>query len=87
VTSATFLQASTFLPGAISRLDPVEPRPGREREALMAERARIINRTKADMARLGVHGFKPHLRSAPKKLPSVQTPEGVAVPPNTRDVP
>jgi transposase len=68
-------------------LDPVEPRPGREREALMAERARIINRTKADMARLGVHGFKPHLRSAPKKLPSVQTPEGVAVPPNTRDVP
>jgi transposase len=58
-------------------------RPGREREALMAERTRIINRMKADMARLGVHGFKPHLRSAPKKLPSVQTPEGVAVPPNT----
>jgi transposase len=36
------------------------------------------------MARLGVHGFKPHLRSAPKKLGSVRTPEGVAVPPNTR---
>ena len=59
-------------------------RPGREREALVAERTRIINRMKADMARLGVHGFKPHLRSAPKKLGSVRTPEGVAVPPNTK---
>jgi transposase len=59
-------------------------RPGREREALVAECTRIINRMKADMARLGVHGFKPHLRSAPKKLGSVRTPEGVAVPPNTR---
>ena len=59
-------------------------RPGREREALVAERTRIINRMKADIARLGVHGFKPHLRSAPKKLGSVRTPEGVAVPPNTK---
>ena len=59
-------------------------RPGREREALVAERTRIINRMKADIARLGVHGFKPHLRSATKKLGSVRTPEGVAVPPNTK---
>ncbi len=59
-------------------------RPGREREALVAERTRIINRMKADIARLGVHAFKPHLRSAPKKLGSVRTPEGVAVPPNTK---
>jgi transposase len=59
-------------------------RPGREREALVAERTRIVNRMKAGMARLGVHGFKPHLRSAPKKLPSVRTPEGVTVPPNTK---
>src|SRR3984893_1890261 len=59
-------------------------RPGGEREALVAERTRIINRMKADMARLGVHGFKPHLRSAPKKLGSVRTPEGVSVPPNTK---
>jgi transposase len=43
-------------------------RPGREREARVAERTRIINRMKADMARLGVCSFKPHLRSAPKKL-------------------
>ena len=59
-------------------------RPGREREALVGERTRIINRMKADMARLGVHGFKPHLRSAPKKLSVVQTPEGMAIPPNTK---
>jgi transposase len=58
-------------------------RPGREREALVAERTRIINRMKADMARLGVHGFKPHLRSAPKKLGSVRIPEGAAIPPHT----
>jgi len=58
-------------------------RPGRERGALVAERTRIINRMKANMARLGVHGFKPHLRSAPKKLGSVRLPEGVAIPPNT----
>jgi transposase len=59
-------------------------RPGREREALVAERTRIINRMKADMARLGVCSFKPHLRSAPKKLGSVRIAEGVAVPPNTK---
>src|SRR5713101_5198386 len=29
------------------------------------------------------HGIETHLRSAPKKLGSVRTPEGVAVPPNT----
>jgi transposase len=59
-------------------------RPGREREALVADRTRIINRMKADMARLGVCSFKPHLRSAPKKLGSVRIAEGVAVPPNTK---
>ena len=58
-------------------------RPGRERAALVAERTRIINRMKADMARLGVRAFKPQLRSAAKKLGSVRIPEGAAVPPNT----
>ena len=59
-------------------------RPGRERDALVAERTRIVNRMKADMARLGVRAFKPFLRSAPKKLSAVQTPEGMAIPPNTK---
>src|SRR5918912_2313656 len=35
-------------------------RPGREREALVAERTRIVNRLKGAMARLGIRGFKPH---------------------------
>src|ERR1700736_2658517 len=59
-------------------------RPGREREALVAERTRITNRMKAHMARLGVRGFKPYLRSAPKKLAAVRIAEGVAIPPNTK---
>jgi transposase len=58
-------------------------RPGREREALIAERTRIINRLKAAMARLGIRGFKPQLRSAPAKLDRLRTPEGVPIPPNT----
>jgi transposase len=59
-------------------------RPGREREALVAERTRIINRLKAAMAWLGIRGFKPQLRSASAKLESLRTPEGVAIPPNTQ---
>jgi transposase len=58
-------------------------RPGRERDALVAERTRIINRLKAAMAWLDVRGFKPQLRSAPAKLESLRTPEGVPIPPNT----
>jgi transposase len=58
-------------------------RPGREREALVAERTRIINRLKAAMAWLGIRGFKPQLRSAAVKLESLRTPEGVPIPPNT----
>jgi transposase len=59
-------------------------RPGREREALIAERTRIINRLKAAMARLGIRGFKPQLRAAAAKLDDLRTPEGVTIPPNTR---
>jgi transposase len=58
-------------------------RPGREREALVAERTRIVNRLKAAMAWLGIRGFKPQLRSAPAKLEALRTPEGVPIPPNT----
>jgi transposase len=58
-------------------------RPGREREALVAERTRIINRLKAAMAWLGIRGFKSQLRSAPAKLEGLRTPEGVPIPSNT----
>ena len=50
-------------------------RPGRERESLVGERTRIINRMKAALARLGIRGFKPELRNAPARLETLRTPE------------
>jgi hypothetical protein len=43
-------------------------RPNRERESLVNERSRIVNRMKSALARLGIRGFKPHLRRAPERL-------------------
>jgi transposase len=59
-------------------------RPTRERESLVGERTRIVNRIKAALARLGVRGFKPTLRKALERLDALRTPEGTALPPNTR---
>lgn len=56
--------------------------PSRERENLVSEKTRIINRMKGALARLGIRGFKPELRRAPKKLPDLRTPEGQPLPPN-----
>ncbi|HEX5896267.1 MAG TPA: IS110 family transposase [Thermoleophilaceae bacterium] len=58
-------------------------RPSRERESLVGERSRIVNRMKGALARLGVRGFKPTLRSAPARLEALRTPEGAPLPPNT----
>jgi len=58
-------------------------RPHRERESLVGERTRIINRMKAALVRLGIRGFKPELRRAPKKLDELRTPEDLPIPPNT----
>src|SRR6516164_6532946 len=58
-------------------------RPGRERQILVGERTRILNRLKANLARLGVHGFRPNLARAPSQLGALRTPEGVAIPTNT----
>jgi len=58
-------------------------RPHRERENLVGEKTRIINRMKAALIRLGVRGFKPELRRAPQKLDALRTPEGLPIPPNT----
>jgi len=60
-------------------------RPSRERENLVGERTRIVNRMKAALIRLGIRGFKPELRRAPKKLDDLRTPEGLSIPPNTLD--
>ena len=43
-------------------------RPNRERECLVGERTRIVNRMKGTLARLGIRSFKPTLRGpAPAK--------------------
>ena len=59
-------------------------RPNRERESLVGERTRIVNRIKANLARLGIRGFKPTVRGASERLEALRTPEGAALPPNTR---
>jgi transposase len=58
-------------------------RPNREREGLVGERTRIVNRIKGGLVRLGIRGFKPTLRNAPERLEALRTPEGHALPPNT----
>lgn len=58
-------------------------RPSRERESLVGERSRIVNRMKASLARLGIRGFNPKLRKAPERLEQLRTPEGAGVPANT----
>jgi transposase len=57
-------------------------RPNRERECLVGERTRIVNRIKATLARLGIRNFKPTLRKAAERLATVHTPEGMPLPPN-----
>ena len=58
-------------------------RPSRERESLVGERTRIINRLKANLARLGIRGFRPGLAQASSQLKALRTPEGAAVPAST----
>jgi transposase len=58
-------------------------RPNRERDCLVGERTRIVNRIKSTLARLGICNFKPSLRKAADRLATVHTPEGMPLPPNT----
>jgi transposase len=58
-------------------------RPNRERECLVGEQSRIINRMKATLSRLGIRGFNPKLKKAAERLEGLRTPEGEPVPPNT----
>ncbi len=57
-------------------------RPSRERENLVGDRTRIVNRLKATLARLGIRGFKPELRRAAQRLDTLRTPEELPIPPN-----
>src|ERR1700760_2388343 len=58
-------------------------RPNRERDCLVGERTRIVNRIKSTLARLGIRNFKLTQRKAAERLASVHTPEGMPLPPNT----
>src|ERR1700726_92726 len=58
-------------------------RPNRERESLVGEQSRIVNRMKAALARLGIRGFNPKLKKAVERLDGLRTPEGEPIPPNT----
>lgn len=58
-------------------------RPSREREALVGERTRIVNRMKGALARFGIRGFKPALRKAASRLEALRTAEGQPLPPNS----
>jgi transposase len=58
-------------------------RPNRERESLVGERTRIVNRMKSCLARLGIRNFKSTLRKASERLETLRMPEGGLLPPNT----
>ena len=58
-------------------------RPNREREGLVGEAGRLVNRMKAVFVRLGIRGFNPKLKKAAERLDALHTPEGELIPPNT----
>jgi transposase len=59
-----------------------DKRPSREREHLVGERTRLVNRLKAALARLGIRGFKPTLKKAAERLDALRTPDGKPIPLN-----
>ncbi len=64
---------------AVPTLDEEDAkRPSRERENLVGERTRLINRIKGALVRLGIRSFKPTLRRAPERLETLRTPGDVA---------
>src|SRR4029077_3895718 len=59
-------------------------RPNRERDNLVREKTRIINRIKAGLVRHGIRNFNPKLRKAAERLAGLRTPEGVPLPANVQ---
>jgi transposase len=57
-------------------------RPSRERENLVGEQTRLVNRLKAAFVRLGIRGFNPKHKMAAERLQALVTPEGEPIPPN-----
>jgi transposase len=58
-------------------------RPSRERDSLVREQTRLVNRMKSALVRLGITDFNIKLRYAGQKLAALRTPNGEPVPPNT----
>src|SRR5215472_5216558 len=58
-------------------------RPTRERETLVREQTRAVNRIKSMLIRFGIRSFKVKLRQASKHLEGLRGPEGEPLPPNT----
>src|SRR3982074_2435983 len=50
-------------------------RPNRERESLVGEQSRIVNRMKAALVRLGIRAFRSTLREVEEKLERLRTAE------------
>jgi len=70
--------------GAIPTMaDKDAKRPHRERENLVGEQSRIVNRMKATLIRLGIRGFNPKLKRAAKRVEDLRTPDGEPIPRNT----
>src|SRR4030088_2435458 len=69
--------------GGPTRKDEDAKRPNRERESLVGEQTRIINRMKATLIRLGIRGFNPKLKKAAGRLEDLRTTEGEPIPPHT----
>jgi transposase len=59
-------------------------RPNRERNNLVREKTRVMNRMKAALIRYGIRNFNPKLRKAAERLAGLRTPEGVPLPPNVQ---
>src|SRR4030088_298664 len=53
-------------------------RPNRERESLVGEQSRIVNRMKAALVRLGIRGFNPKLKKALERPARLRPTQGAA---------
>jgi transposase len=58
-------------------------RPVRERDSLVVEATRLVNRMTSLLALHGIRGFNVKLKGAPAKLALLRTAEGEPLPPNT----
>jgi transposase len=58
-------------------------RPIRERDRLVVEATRLVNRMTSLLALHGIRGFNVKLKKAPAKLASLRTAEDAPLPPNT----